>query len=312
MNAHLLDRHPGAAAPGSRPAEADDPCGCLVYRHPPAEVQPTRRCTNDCTNRFSVFGVSGGAGATTVAAVLSLTGSALVPTLLQSSDLGQVAGVLGLDSHADTTAEVLPGLTIGHGRPGRVGLVVADAGHADAQTAALPGARRIGVLRGPCYLALRRLASMDHGLDGLVMLAEQGRVLNERDVADVTGLDVVATVPVTPAVARAIDAGILPARLPRLREFARLSRWFIAELEPFPTRLPTSHAAAPPTLEMPGTDLLLPPYGIERRRPDRVTLSISVPIERPRTLARNEEVASASCDAEHSRADNEAHGHGRT
>ena len=82
----------------------------------------------------------------------------------------------------------------------------------------------MGVLRGPCYLALRTLLAGQHGLDGLVLVAEPGRALSERDVTDATGLDVVATVPVTPRIARTIDAGLLATRHPRQREFRSLRR----------------------------------------------------------------------------------------
>ena len=131
------------------------------------------------------------------------------------------------------------------------------------------GERRLGVLRGPCYLALRTLLAGQHGLDGLVLVAEPGRALNERDVADVTGLDVVATVPVTPGVARTIDAGLLAARHQNQREFRDLRRWLTTQLDPFPTRPPPRRATAPTHPEMAGTDLLgalCAPSGIREPR----------------------------------------------
>ena len=109
------------------------------------------------------------------------------------------------------------------------------------------GERRLGVLRGPCYLALRTLLAAEHGLDGLVLVAEPGRALNERDVADVTGLDVVATVPVTPGVARTIDAGLLaarhaePARVPRSPSLAHRP----ARPLPDPSTTQESHCTNP-------------------------------------------------------------------
>ncbi len=73
------------------------------------------------------------------------------------------------------------------------------------------------VLRG-CYLALRRTvhAPALACTAGAVLVEEQGRSLSARDVSDVLGVPVVARVPVKPAVARAIDAGVLAARLPDL------------------------------------------------------------------------------------------------
>jgi hypothetical protein len=46
-----------------------------------------------------------------------------------------------------------------------------------------------------------------------VLVAEPARSLERRDVADVTGLRVVATAPASSRVARAIDAGLLVSRL---------------------------------------------------------------------------------------------------
>lgn len=71
------------------------------------------------------------------------------------------------------------------------------------------------VTRG-CYLALRRAVRSEElsSTHGVVLIEEPGRTLGARDVASVLGRPVVATVPVLPAIARAIDAGVLPARLP--------------------------------------------------------------------------------------------------
>ena len=78
------------------------------------------------------------------------------------------------------------------------------------------------MLRGPCYLALRSLLRGQQSPDGIVLLAEPGRSLTARDVEDVTGVPVVARVAVSPTVARTIDAGLLVARLHRLRDLASL------------------------------------------------------------------------------------------
>lgn len=75
------------------------------------------------------------------------------------------------------------------------------------------------VLR-PCYLALRRAVARRTRADGIVLLVEPGRALDRRDVADVVGLPVVATVEVDPVVARAVDAGLLARRTPRPLERA--------------------------------------------------------------------------------------------
>jgi hypothetical protein len=84
-----------------------------------------------------------------------------------------------------------------------------------------------------------------HGLDRIIFVAEPSRALNEQDVADVSGLDVVATVPVTPGIARTIDAGLLAARHQNQREFRELRRWLTVQLDPFPTRQPDRRSTAP-------------------------------------------------------------------
>lgn len=69
-----------------------------------------------------------------------------------------------------------------------------------------------------CYLALRRAVSAPIRPTGVVLVAEPGRALRATDVEAAVGAPVVATVAVDPAVARAVDAGLLTARLPRLME----------------------------------------------------------------------------------------------
>lgn len=102
--------------------------------------------------------------------------------------------------------------------------VVVDCGRVDPNagdaTAALTTAvlgvatRSLAVLR-PCFLALRRAVVAPARPDGVVLVDEPGRSLRARDVEAALGAPVVATVRVTDRVARAVDAGLLSARLPR-------------------------------------------------------------------------------------------------
>lgn len=71
------------------------------------------------------------------------------------------------------------------------------------------------VVRG-CYLALRRAVRVPAvaNASGVVVVDEPGRALGAREVADVLGLPVLATVPVRAAIARVVDAGVLPTRVP--------------------------------------------------------------------------------------------------
>ncbi len=74
--------------------------------------------------------------------------------------------------------------------------------------------RSILVLR-PCYLALQRASDLLVRPSGVILVAEAGRVLDADDVERVVGAPVVCELAVDPAVARAVDAGLLTARLPR-------------------------------------------------------------------------------------------------
>ena len=67
-----------------------------------------------------------------------------------------------------------------------------------------------------CYLALRRAANSPAiGRSfGLVVLQEPGRSLGPADVSQVLGRPVIARIPTRVAIARAVDAGVLPTRLP--------------------------------------------------------------------------------------------------
>jgi hypothetical protein len=95
--------------------------------------------------------------------------------------------------------------------------VVADCGAADrtpGRELAAGAAVSLAVLR-PCYLALRRALAAAVRPTGVVLVSEPGRTLQRRDVEDVLGVPVWAEVPHDPTLARAVDAGLLAARLPR-------------------------------------------------------------------------------------------------
>lgn len=77
------------------------------------------------------------------------------------------------------------------------------------------GATRSLLVTRPCYLALRRFLGVPLRPSGVVMVREAGRSLTALDVEDVVGAPVVADIAVDPAVARAVDAGLLAHRVPR-------------------------------------------------------------------------------------------------
>lgn len=74
--------------------------------------------------------------------------------------------------------------------------------------------RSLLVLR-PCYLAVRRALDVPITADGIVLVGEAGRALGRTDLEAVLDVPVVAEIPHDPAVARAVDAGLLGSRLPR-------------------------------------------------------------------------------------------------
>lgn len=129
--------------------------------------------------------------------------------------VGPGVGLLarGAGGLATDRAEVLAGLLAADPRP-----VVADCGRLEPDGAAAVvagGATRSLLVTRPCFLALRRAAQAPIVPSGVVLISESGRALGRRDVEDVVGAPVVAELSADPAVARAVDAGILTARLPR-------------------------------------------------------------------------------------------------
>jgi cellulose biosynthesis protein BcsQ len=102
-------------------------------------------------------------------------------------------------------------------RDGPVATIV-DCGRAsDPATRAMVEVADVSVVvvRG-CYLAVRRAlrAPALARTAGVVLVEEKDRSLTEKEVGDVLDLPVLARVPVKAAIFRAVDAGVLAARLP--------------------------------------------------------------------------------------------------
>lgn len=90
----------------------------------------------------------------------------------------------------------------------------------DAGAGFLPGelraaADRVLMVTRPCYLSLRRATSLPKPT-GVCVVCEADRALTTTDVAHVLGVPVAAQVPHSAAVARAVDAGLLPSRVHQL------------------------------------------------------------------------------------------------
>lgn len=103
--------------------------------------------------------------------------------------------------------------------------VIVDAGSCAPPPALVAAAQQRLLVTRACYLALRRAAASPLVPTGIVVVHEPGRALRAQDVAYATQAPVAAEINLDPAVARAVDAGLLAARLPRtlsaaLRELA--------------------------------------------------------------------------------------------
>lgn len=96
--------------------------------------------------------------------------------------------------------------------------VVIDAGTNYIPDELRQSADKVLLVTRQCYLSLRRATAMP-APHGVVVVKEDSRALTVKDVENVLGVPVVVTIPVDPAIARAIDAGVLPQRHSEL--FAR-------------------------------------------------------------------------------------------
>ena len=196
----------------------------------------------------------GGSGTTVIAASLALTLAARHGSALLVDLAGDVPAVLGMaepsgqgaldwlaspDAGPDALARlaypgaggldvVAAGTGPPHGPwpPGRAAAlvdalageqrpVIVDAGllHPGLHDLVARATSSLLVIRS-CYLALRRAVAAPVRPSGIVLVHEPGRALSRADVAEVLGVPVVATVPLSPDVARAVDAGLLASRLP--------------------------------------------------------------------------------------------------
>lgn len=166
---------------------------------------------------------------------LAETPAAGLTDWLEAADEVPLDALTALEQPVTQGLQLLPRGRGGRLRPGRLELagevfatagrtVVVDGGAA-ADSSPLPGADRQLVVVRACYLAVRRLRAVLAGA-GLsrtvvVLVEEGGRALRAADVAAALHDPAMVTTSWDPAVARAVDAGLLVARLPRsLRRLA--------------------------------------------------------------------------------------------
>jgi MinD-like ATPase involved in chromosome partitioning or flagellar assembly len=92
--------------------------------------------------------------------------------------------------------------------------VIIDAGTGEPHPALVALAEHRMLVTRPCYLSLRRAARASTRPTGVIVVDEPGHSLSVRDVERTIGEPVVAVVSFDPAIARAVDAGLLTTRLP--------------------------------------------------------------------------------------------------
>jgi cellulose biosynthesis protein BcsQ len=199
------------------------------------------------------WSVKGGSGTTVVAAALALSVAATGHDALLVDMAGDVPAALGipepdgpgladwLGASADVPGDALTRLEIDAGpnlallphggempdAPKRAEdlaavlavdsrVAVVDCGsHPTPTSLALAGAAGLSLLvLRPCYLALRRALKAPIQPTAAVLVGEPQRALQQADVEDVLGLRVRAAIPWKPAIATAVDAGLLARRLP--------------------------------------------------------------------------------------------------
>jgi hypothetical protein len=136
-------------------------------------------------------------------------------------DVAEGVSLLPLGSASDWPDERATALVVVLGADHRD--VVVDVGLLGASTTPLSvlrelvtdAADRSFLVTRSCYLALRRAARCDRTPDGVILVRESGRALDRGDVEGLLSVPVVAEVDTDPAVARAIDAGLLLTSGPR-------------------------------------------------------------------------------------------------
>jgi MinD superfamily P-loop ATPase len=193
------------------------------------------------------YAVKGGSGTTVVAAAMALTASGDIDLVDIDGQLPAALGIrepsgdgiaewigAGLDAAAldlltveiNNTTRLLPR---GHkpidrhssrwnelatGLRERRSAVIVDAGTGRPPPPLLELADQTLLVTRPCYLALREAVASPVRPTGVVLVNEPGRALTPTDVERAIGVPVVAQVAYDTAVARAVDAGMLAARLP--------------------------------------------------------------------------------------------------
>lgn len=170
---------------------------------------------------YAIYTPKGGQGCTVTAAALALSLPGPVD-LIPTDNSGDLQATLGITGGEGTTRNVTvraPGFVPRFGAT-----TIIDCGTNPLPE--LPDGTEvvtIMVVRA-CYLALRRAVTHNTKPDHVILIAEPGRSLQPDDITAVLNITDITTIPFDPAVARAVDAGLLAARLPtKLRPLTELA-----------------------------------------------------------------------------------------
>jgi hypothetical protein len=195
------------------------------------------------TNLTICWSAKGGQGTTVTTAALALTSSTPTDVIDHTGDLAAALGAPEPPVAASVPADPATALDItDHVRLLRLDVeephhrltlhdhiehahaarrqVIIDAGNCHHWTPDGPlehlaeRAERSYLVTRACYLALRRAHGAHPRPTGIIVVHEPGRALGSRDINATLGVPIVAEIPADPAIARAVDAGLLACRHP--------------------------------------------------------------------------------------------------
>jgi hypothetical protein len=93
--------------------------------------------------------------------------------------------------------------------------VIIDAGTTFVPDALTTAMTDVSMVVKPCYLSLRRASRLPRP-SNVYVVKEENRALTVKDVGNVLGVPIAAEIPYEAAISRAVDAGLLPARVEQL------------------------------------------------------------------------------------------------
>lgn len=93
--------------------------------------------------------------------------------------------------------------------------VIIDAGTTYVPEALTRSVNNVSMVVKPCYLSLRRASRLARP-SNVFVIKEENRALTVKDVGNVLGVPIAAEIPYEAAISRAVDAGLLTARVEQL------------------------------------------------------------------------------------------------